>query len=299
MRQWRCAGCRSARGDGARRRLGRGAAAGWLCGRGGGGGRVTRPALRSALSELAAGPPGAVGDRGAGSAAADAERQARPACAACAGACAVGGCVRAPRTPQEALLCGLFAEVLGLARVGIDDNFFELGGDSIVSIQLVSRARRAGLVDHAARGVPASDGGGAGGGGGRRWLRPAPDADRDDCGRRAAGDADHALAEGARRPDRAVQPVAAAAGAGGACGRPICVRRCRRCWIITMRCGCGLMWRRMAVAACRLRRPGSVAAAAACGGSMCSGLDDAAGCGRCLTAAAAAAADAADPLGRA
>ena len=36
--------------------------------------------------------------------------------------------------------------MLGLERVGIDDNFFELGGDSIVSIQLVSRARRAGLL---------------------------------------------------------------------------------------------------------------------------------------------------------
>ena len=53
---------------------------------------------------------------------------------------------RGARTPQEEILCGLFAEVLGLGRVGIDDNFFELGGDSIVSIQLVSRARKAGLV---------------------------------------------------------------------------------------------------------------------------------------------------------
>ena len=53
---------------------------------------------------------------------------------------------RAARTAPEAVLCSLFAEVLGVERVGIDDNFFELGGDSIVSIQLVSRARKAGLV---------------------------------------------------------------------------------------------------------------------------------------------------------
>ena len=53
---------------------------------------------------------------------------------------------RAPRTPQEELLCSLFAETLGVGEVGIDDNFFALGGDSIMSIQLVSRARRAGLA---------------------------------------------------------------------------------------------------------------------------------------------------------
>ncbi|UZI32654.1 non-ribosomal peptide synthetase [Streptomyces sp. VB1] len=53
---------------------------------------------------------------------------------------------RAPRTVNEELLCGLFAEVLGLPAVGIDDSFFDLGGDSISSIQLVSRARKAGLV---------------------------------------------------------------------------------------------------------------------------------------------------------
>ncbi|MET8629452.1 amino acid adenylation domain-containing protein [Kitasatospora sp. NPDC004669] len=53
---------------------------------------------------------------------------------------------RTARTAREELLAGLFAQVLGLAEVGIDDGFFELGGDSITSIQLVARARKAGLV---------------------------------------------------------------------------------------------------------------------------------------------------------
>ncbi|MFF5078188.1 amino acid adenylation domain-containing protein [Actinoplanes sp. NPDC000266] len=51
----------------------------------------------------------------------------------------------APRTPAEQTLCGLFAEVLGLPAVGVEDSFFTLGGDSIVSLQLVARARTAGL----------------------------------------------------------------------------------------------------------------------------------------------------------
>jgi nonribosomal peptide synthetase CepA len=44
------------------------------------------------------------------------------------------------------VLCSLVAELLGAERVGIDDGFFELGGDSILSIQLAARARKAGVV---------------------------------------------------------------------------------------------------------------------------------------------------------
>ncbi|MFE9785121.1 amino acid adenylation domain-containing protein [Nocardia salmonicida] len=52
---------------------------------------------------------------------------------------------RAPSTPREQTLAALFAEVLGLDTVGVDESFFALGGDSIVSIQLVSRAKAAGI----------------------------------------------------------------------------------------------------------------------------------------------------------
>ncbi len=52
---------------------------------------------------------------------------------------------RTPGTPVEELLCELYAEVLGVDSVGVDDSFFDLGGDSIISIRLVARARRAGL----------------------------------------------------------------------------------------------------------------------------------------------------------
>ncbi|MGH3782239.1 MAG: condensation domain-containing protein, partial [Pseudonocardiaceae bacterium] len=51
----------------------------------------------------------------------------------------------APRSEAERVLADIWADVVGASRVGVEDNFFELGGDSILSIQVVSRARRAGL----------------------------------------------------------------------------------------------------------------------------------------------------------
>ncbi|AEF42505.1 Non-ribosomal peptide synthetase [Hoyosella subflava DQS3-9A1] len=52
---------------------------------------------------------------------------------------------REPSTPVEEKLAAVFAEVLGLPSVGVDDSFFALGGDSIMSIQLVTRAKAAGI----------------------------------------------------------------------------------------------------------------------------------------------------------
>ncbi|ETW24613.1 gramicidin synthetase, partial [Mycobacterium gastri 'Wayne'] len=53
---------------------------------------------------------------------------------------------RAPADAVEEVLAVIYAQVLGLERVGVDDSFFELGGDSILSMRVVSRARAAGVV---------------------------------------------------------------------------------------------------------------------------------------------------------
>ena len=51
----------------------------------------------------------------------------------------------APRDAVEGALVEVWAGILGVERIGVHDNFFELGGDSILSIQVVSRAAEAGL----------------------------------------------------------------------------------------------------------------------------------------------------------
>ncbi|MFG7945303.1 amino acid adenylation domain-containing protein [Streptomyces cacaoi] len=51
----------------------------------------------------------------------------------------------APRTRVEEVLAGVWQQVLGVEQVGVEDNFFDLGGDSILSLQVVSRVRRAGF----------------------------------------------------------------------------------------------------------------------------------------------------------
>ncbi|MFF0226385.1 amino acid adenylation domain-containing protein [Streptomyces sp. NPDC004629] len=53
---------------------------------------------------------------------------------------------RAPESVGEQVLAGVYAEVLGLDRVGVDDDFFAIGGDSIRSIQVVARAKTLGLT---------------------------------------------------------------------------------------------------------------------------------------------------------
>ncbi|MFI6579556.1 amino acid adenylation domain-containing protein [Embleya sp. NPDC050493] len=52
---------------------------------------------------------------------------------------------RAPQSEAESLMADVWAEVLGLDRVGVDDNFYELGGDSILSVDTIERLRLLGI----------------------------------------------------------------------------------------------------------------------------------------------------------
>ncbi|CAM2009936.1 non-ribosomal peptide synthetase [Acanthopleuribacter pedis] len=54
---------------------------------------------------------------------------------------AVDAELSAPRTPTEERLCGIWADLLGVDKVGIDDNLFDLGGTSVVAIQLLNAIR--------------------------------------------------------------------------------------------------------------------------------------------------------------
>ncbi len=75
-----------------------------------------------------------------------------------------GDSYRAPSDAVEEVLAGIYAQVLGLERVGVDESFFELGGDSILSMQVVARARAAGVLCRPPRHLRRTDRGRAGAG---------------------------------------------------------------------------------------------------------------------------------------
>ena len=142
---------------------------------------------------------------------------------------------RDPATAAEEALCGLFAEVLGLDRVGAEDGFFDLGGDSLVGMQLVARVRAvlgadmgvgdlfdapspAGLaraVEAAWGRRPAAAGPGSAPGGAAAVIRAAADVVRGWAGRYRGG-LPHPGGGAGQRPGQR----AGAGGGAGRCGGP-------------------------------------------------------------------------------
>ncbi len=104
---------------------------------------------------------------------------------------------RPPGTPQEQVVCELFAEVLGRPVVGVDEDFFDLGGHSLLATRLIARLR------------------GAFGAG---WdcgpcSRRRPGRDRREAGRRRPG---RLLRSGAPAPNRGLPaPYCSASTPGG------------------------------------------------------------------------------------
>ena len=169
-----------------------------------------------------------------------------------------GETYRAPADAVEEVLAGIYAEVLGVERVGVDDSFFELGGDSILSMQVVARARAAGLVcrprDVFVEQTVA------------RLARVAGSADDE------AGEVDEGIGpvvatpimrwlQRRRRPGRPVQPDDGGAGPGGRRPRPTSWSCCRRCWIGMACCGCASRTTAPAVGRSRCPNPGRCDAA--------------------------------------